>query len=60
MADGSPYAIQAMWSYTDRIGKRESMKVVNRIVVTNLFLGKDTRYGSYMTRLGTISNVEKY
>jgi hypothetical protein len=58
MVDGAPYAIQAMWSYTDRVGKREAIKVVNRIVVTSLFLGKDTRHGSYVTKLGTVSNVE--
>ncbi|MBN1613599.1 MAG: SH3 domain-containing protein [Deltaproteobacteria bacterium] len=60
MVDGTPYAIQAMWSYMETVGQKEVMKVVNRIVVTNLFLGKDTRHGSYMTRLGAIRNVEKY
>jgi len=59
MVDGAPYAIQAMWSYTDRVGKKEALKVVNRIVVTDLFLGKDTSDGSYISRVGTISNVEK-
>jgi hypothetical protein len=59
MVDGAPYAIQAMWSYTDRVGKKEALKVVNRIVVADLFLGKDTRDGSYISRVGAISNVEK-
>lgn len=57
--DGVPYAIHAIWSYREKINRVETARVVNRIVVTDLFLGKDTRHGSLLDRLETIRIVEK-
>ena len=57
--DGAPYAIHAIWSYREMVNKREAVKVVSRIVVTDLFLGKDTRHGSLFDRLETVRSVQK-
>ncbi|MFB3925797.1 MAG: SH3 domain-containing protein [Syntrophales bacterium] len=57
--DGSPYAIHGMWGYRSRLKKKEVVNVVNRIVVTDLTLGKDTRGGSFLKRLDAVRTIEK-
>jgi len=52
-ANGVPYVIHAIWGYRQKDKRREVMRVVNRVVVTSLSLGKDTRAGSFLDRIDT-------
>lgn len=56
--DGDLFVIHGIWGYRDIDKKRELIKVVNRIVVTNLSIGKNTSQGSLLKRIGTVSTVE--
>jgi hypothetical protein len=52
--DGALYAIHAAWSYREKAGPGEVDKVVGRVVVTDLMLGKGARYGSFLERMVTV------
>lgn len=57
--DGSPYAIHDMWAYAVPGHEAEELKVVNRVVVTNLYLGKGTDAGTFLERLLAIRSLDK-
>lgn len=57
MAYGEPYAIHDMWGYGEKASGRENLRVVNRVVVTNLNLGADTKSGSFLDRLIMIRSL---
>jgi hypothetical protein len=51
MTCGENYAIHDMWGYGEKDHGRENLRVVNRVVVTTLSLGTDTKSGSLLDRL---------
>jgi hypothetical protein len=55
--DGVPYAIHDMWGYGEPGRGRENLRVVNRVVVTNLSLGQGTNSGSLLERLVSLRVV---
>lgn len=57
--EGTPYAIHAMWSYNETAGKQEFSRVVSRVVVTSLLLGKGSRHGSLLERTVTAQLLAK-
>ncbi|HPW67857.1 MAG TPA: SH3 domain-containing protein [Deltaproteobacteria bacterium] len=56
--DGAPYAIHDMRGYSEPVGKEERFRLVNRVVVSNLYLGQGTTSGAYLQRLLTVRAVE--
>jgi hypothetical protein len=58
-ANGVPYAIHAIWGYRQKDKRREVTRVVNRVVVTSLSLGKGTRAGSFLDRIDTTRVMER-
>ncbi len=59
-ADGVPYAIHGIYGYRDQVNKREAViRIINRIVVTDLNLGKSTRLGPMLKRIDTVSVIER-
>ncbi len=55
---GVPYAIHDMRGYSEPLGKKERFRLVNRVVVSNLYLGEGTNSGTYLQRLLTVRAVE--
>lgn len=56
--DDKPYAIHAVWAYRERKGDRDVPRVINRVVVSSLFLGESSRKGSLLKRLTKIVAVK--
>ncbi len=54
MVDGRPYAIHAFWAYREKGEGEDIVRVVNRVAVTDLSLGKDSQRGSLLERTKTI------
>ena len=53
-----PYVIQAIWAYREKKGDRDVPRVVNRVVVSSLFLGEGSRKGSLLKRLTKIVSLK--
>lgn len=56
---GDPYAIHDMQGYYEPAPGGERLRVVNRVVVSNLRLGEGTREGTIIRRLVTARALEK-
>jgi hypothetical protein len=56
---GDPYAIHDMQSYAEPTPEGECLRVVNRVVVSNLRLGEGTKSGPFLKRLVTVRAFEK-
>lgn len=57
MAHKKPYAIHATWAYLDPARKGSAVRMINRVAVSNLFLGRDSTRGSLLKRLIVIRNI---
>jgi len=57
MVAGRPYAIHATWGYREPVGGTERVRLVNRVAVTDLWLGKGTSKGSLLDRLEKIRRI---
>jgi len=57
MADDMPYAIHATWAYRENIAGHDTVRLVNRVAVTDLSLGKGSGKGSLLERLAGITIV---
>ena len=58
MVDERPYAIHAVWAYREK-GRvaADVIRVINRVAVTDLFLGKWSKKGSLLERLLSIVDI---
>jgi hypothetical protein len=54
MVHDRPYAIHAVWAYREPAGKEDRIRVINRVAVSDLSLGKDSQNGSLLKRLKEI------
>ena len=52
-----PYVIHSVWAYREKLPVQDRIRVINRVAVTNLSLGKDTKKGSLLERINRINNV---
>lgn len=48
---GRPYTIHDVWAYREPGGEADAIRVINRVAVTDLRLGKGSRIGSLLHRL---------
>lgn len=55
--DGRPYGIHATWGYRQKSGWFETARVINRVAVTDLFLGEGGSNGSLIGRTVVIRNI---
>ncbi len=51
---GRPYAIHDVWAYRQAGGNADTIRVINRVAVTDLHLGEGSRIGSLLHRLRSI------
>ncbi|MBU1726195.1 MAG: SH3 domain-containing protein [Candidatus Omnitrophica bacterium] len=58
MFDDKPYAIHASWAYREPGQGEDKVRVMNRVVVTDLFLGEGSKKGSLLDRVVAICNLE--
>jgi hypothetical protein len=58
--NGKPYAIHATFAYREKGAFRERIRLINRVVVSTLDLGKGTSVGSHLERLtdATVLGIE--
>ena len=54
MADDRPYAIHAVWAYRQPGKRKDAVRVINRVAVTDLFLGEGSQKGSLLKRLNAV------
>jgi len=54
---GRPYAIHDVWAYREPGGDADTIRVINRIAVTDLHLGEGSRIGSLLHRLESIRAI---
>lgn len=54
---GRPYAIHALWGYRDPGINGDRIRVTNRVVVTDLELGKGTARGTFLQQVKTLRGV---
>ncbi len=59
MVDGHAYAIHATWGYREHGWLRDRVRVLNRVVVSDLSLGEGSRKGSLLHRLLSIRFLGK-
>lgn len=59
MVDSRPYAIHAVWAYREPDGKEDRVRVINRVVVSDLSLGEGSKKGSLLRRLSKIVQIDK-
>ena len=55
--EGRPYAIHATWGYRQKTGIFETVREINRVAVTDLFLGEGASSGSLLGRTVVIQNI---
>ncbi|MDP2653040.1 MAG: SH3 domain-containing protein [Candidatus Omnitrophota bacterium] len=58
MVDGRPYAIHSVWAYRESKGAGDIVRVINRVAVTDLFLGEGSKKGSLLRRLNAVTVVD--
>ena len=57
--EGRPYAIHAPWGYREESSSaKEAIRVLNRVVVSDLSLGEGSRKGSLLERLLSVRRVD--
>ncbi len=57
MVDGRPYAIHATWGYRQKMENDDVVRVLNRVVVSDLSLGEGSKKGSLLERLKSIRTL---
>ena len=59
MRDNEPFAVHATWAYREKKGFSDTIRVINRVAVTDLDLGKGSRKGSFLKRLLSVRIIGK-
>lgn len=54
---GRPYAIHDVWAYREPGENGDAIRVVNRVAVTDLYLGQGSRIGSLLQRLKSVRAI---
>ena len=59
MIDNIPYVIHDIWAYSEKKNGSEAVRVVDRIVVSDLSLGENSKRGSLLKRLKVMRLLAK-
>ena len=52
-----PFVIHSIWAYREKLPAQDRVRVINKVAVSDLSLGKDTKKGSLLERINRINNV---
>jgi hypothetical protein len=58
IVDGNPYAIHDVWAYSEKTGAGRTVRVINRVAVTDLLLSSGTEKGSFLDRLSVVRAIQ--
>jgi len=56
--DEHPYAIHSVWGYREPSQDEDVIRVLNRVVVSDLFLGEGSKKGSLLRRLAAVVEIK--
>ncbi len=59
MVDGRPFAIHATWGYRENVRGEDVVRVLNRVVVSDLSLGEGSKKGSLLKRVSAVQLIAK-
>ena len=59
MLDDRPFAIHETWGYRERKSSADVVRVLNRVVVSDLYLGAGSKKGSLLDRMLAIKAITK-
>lgn len=59
MVDSRPYAIHATWGYRENVKGADIVRVLNRVVVSDLSLGEGSKKGSLLKRVNAVQFIAK-
>ena len=54
-----PYVIHSIWAYRENMNLKDNIFLINKVTVSTLSLGKNSKKGSLLTRLNIIANISK-
>jgi len=57
MAGERPYAIHATWGYRELSGGTDRVRVINRVIVSDLSLGEGSKKGSLLERINKMTMI---
>ncbi|MBI4651068.1 SH3 domain-containing protein [Candidatus Desantisbacteria bacterium] len=58
LCNDKPYIIHDTWAYSKKLGFKEETILINKVVVTDLFLlGENTKSGSPIEKINVITNI---
>ncbi len=55
-----PFAIHAAWAYREPSGLKDQVRIINRVAVTDLFLGEGSGKGSLLQRLNAVVVLKNF
>jgi len=53
------YVIHAVWGYKENIQSKDVLRVINRVVVSNLRIGHDSKKGSLLQLINRMNSVNR-
>lgn len=59
MVGDRSYAIHALWAYREKVGGEDRVRVINRVAVTDLYLGEGSKKGSLLERVGGVRLISQ-
>ena len=57
--NGRPYVIHETWGYKEKGFLRDRVRVINKVVISDLSLGKDSKNGSLLKRIDTVRLIKR-
>ena len=57
VVNAQPYVIHASWAFTDKIDGKDTVRVLNRVVVSDLSLSENTKKTSLLKRILAVKNI---
>lgn len=58
MVEDRPYVIHALWAYREKVAGNDRVRVINRVAVTDLYLGEGSKKGSLLERIIAVKRIE--
>ena len=53
----TPYVIHSIWAYREKLPAQDRIRMINKVTVSDLSLGKNTKKGSLLERINRINII---